>query len=85
MRHESCDVQQNGKTANLPQQLQKLGLPVFKRIAHHLDGVGADFQGLLMCELLVRIGEPAEYTMAGQREDEQGTRHPREAVSSPDG
>jgi hypothetical protein len=53
-------------------------------IAHHLDSVVADLRGLLKCELLVCISKPAEYPMAGKREDEQGARHPREPYR-PDG
>jgi len=63
--------------------IAELGLPVFKPIADHLDGVVADLHGLLKCELLIRISEPAEYPVAGKRRMNKGvTCDPREPVSS---
>jgi hypothetical protein len=64
--------------------LQKFGLPVFERVAHHLNGVTADVHGLLQRPLLVHIGEPAKDPVPGQRDDEQGRRDPRKAISCPD-
>src|SRR5215207_6719820 len=63
-----ADVQQNGQARDLPKQLQELRLPVLQRVTHHLHGVVADFDRLLVSKLLVRVGIPTEYPVTGERD-----------------
>lgn len=49
-RLRGSDVKQKRKTADLPDQLQKLRLPVLQRIAQHLHGVlGSGHRHVVRC------------------------------------
>ncbi len=64
LRRRRADVEKIGEADDLPQQLEEFRLPVFERIAAHLDQIGSDLGRASVLLRLVHIGEPAENPVA---------------------
>ncbi len=77
-------VEQQGEATDLPQELEKLRLPVLERVARHLDDIRAHLHRPAVVALLVPVGEPAEQPMPCQAEQEESQRHPAVGVALPD-
>jgi hypothetical protein len=85
LRLRRADVEEPGKAADLPQQLEELGLPVLQRVAAHLDDVLRDLDRFIVLVLLADEGEPAEQPMADQRKQEECKGDPRVTKASAHG
>jgi hypothetical protein len=81
LRLRRSDEEKEGQRANLPEELKELRLPVLQGVPGHLDHVLRDLDFLVVRELLVDIGEPAEEPMAGKREEKQREGKPEEIVA----
>ncbi len=80
-----AEIEQEGKAADLPEQLQELRLPVLERVAQHLHQIRAELGRLPVGRLLLGEGEPAEHPMSHQGDEEEAERDPAIAVFLPQG
>src|SRR3546814_20649723 len=71
LRRGRADVEEIGEADDLPQQLEELRLPVFERVAAHLDQIGRDLGRAAVLPGLNDIGEPDENQGADDRTEEK--------------
>src|SRR3546814_18192631 len=55
LRRGRADVEEIGEAADLPQQLEELRLPVFERVAAHLDQIARDLGRDAVLQVLIAL------------------------------
>lgn len=80
LRGRRADVQEVGKTQHLPEELKKFGLPIFERVATHLDEIARHLCRLMLARL-VHERVRGKYPVANDRSEKEDGRDPSLSIS----